>query len=286
MKRLFLLFTAVLFFYTSQTLPQSSISFIKKGKGRPVIFLPGLGCKGSVWDSAVNKLSAGYCCYEISYAGFAGMPPDGTFKIDRIIKDIIKFINQQKLQHPVLIGHSLSGFIALKAAAENPDVFSKLIIVDSFPFALAVYSPAITVEKAKQQGKIYEDMILKQNDEEFKKSERAMLSGLISGEKDIDTVLNWMMLSDRNAIAAATYEMISTDLRPELKKIKCSALIIGTWKGKEQLGFNKVTTPKIFAAQYENLKNKSIAVSDDSKHFIMLDAPEWLNSQITRFLSE
>jgi len=286
MKKLFLVVAFTLSFCLVQLFAQSSISFVKKGNGKPVIFLPGLGCKGSVWDNTVNKFSGSYCCYEISYAGFAGLPVKGGFSIEKITKDIMSLIRKEKLDHPVLIGHSLSGFIALKIASENPGVFSKLIIVDSFPFTLAAFNPAVTEEQAEQQGMMMKEMILKQSNEEYNKSEQAILGSLITNKKDIDTVLNWMMLSDRKAIAEATFEMISTDLRDSIKNIDCSTLIIGTWKGKEQLGVTEEIAKKLFNIQYENLKNKSIVISNNSKHFVMLDAPGWLNTQITKFIVE
>ena len=129
-------------------------------------------------------------------------------------------------------------------------------------------------------------MMLNENKEQFKDSEEKNLINLISDKANIDTVLNWVLLSNRNALAEATYEMVSTDLRDSIKNIKCKTLIIGTWKGKEQLGFTKESAEKIFSEQYKNLRNKELTISDNSKHFIMLDKPEWLNKQIIGFISE
>ncbi len=265
---------------------QNSITSIKKGSGKPVILLPGLGCKSSVWKGTVNVLSRNHCCYEINIAGFAGIPSQGDFSIAKISKDIIMLIKKEKLDNPILIGHSLGGFIALKTASENPGIFSKLIIIDSFPFALSYFIPSITEEQAAQQGLVLKNMILKQTVDEYKKTERTALGNLISSETNIDTVLKWMTASDRNSIAEATSQMISTNLRDELKNIMCKVLIIGTWKGKEQIGLNKESVEKMFHEQYKNLKDKSIIISNNSKHFVMLDTPEWLNKQIIGFITE
>ncbi|MGA7837520.1 MAG: alpha/beta hydrolase [Ignavibacteriaceae bacterium] len=286
MKKLLLMFIFAISFNYTAIFPQSSIIFTKSGNGQPLIFLPALGCKGRVWDNTVNELSKKYTCYEVSIAGFGGVFLDDKFSIEKISKDIINLIKQEKLQHPVLIGHSVSGLIALKTASENRGVFSKLIIVDSFPFALASIYPTITEEQAKQQGAMLKNMLLKESKEKFENTEKKNLEKLISNENDIDTVLSWFILSDREAIAEATSEMLSTDLRDSIKNIKCKTLIIGTWKGKEQLGFTKEVAEKIFTEQYKNINSKRIIISNDSKHFIMLDTPEWLNKQITGFITE
>ena len=286
MKKLFLMVLAALSFCFSTIMAQNSITYVKKGSGQPVIFLPALGCKGSVWDNTVNKLSKKYCCYEISIAGFGGVQLNGYFSMERISKDIIGLIKLKKLEYPVLIGHSVSGFLALKIASENPGIFSNLIIVDSFSFVFGSIYPSVTDEQAKAQAALLKNMILKESDEQFKISEEKNLVNLVSNKKDMDTVLSWVMSSNRNAIAEATYEMAANDLRDGLKNINCKTLIIGTWRGKEKFGYTKASTEKIFNEQYKNLKNKKIIISDNSKHFIMLDNPGWLNKQITRFISE
>jgi len=285
MKKI-LLFVIILSFCSGIMLSQNSISYIKKGSGKPIIFLPAMGCKGSVWDNTVNELSKNYCCYEVSICGFGGIPLKSDFSFERIVKDLTKIIITEKLKQPILIGHSVSGFIALKAASENPKLFSKLIIVDSFPFALASIYPSITEKQAKQQAVLVKDMMLKESNDKFKASQNENLKNLISNKTNIDTVINWIMQSNRNAIAEATSLMISTDLRNAIKKIDCKTLIIGTWKGKEQFGYTKSSAKAKFEEQYKNIKDKRIIISDSAKHFIMLDEPKWLNTQIKGFISE
>jgi len=286
MKKLSLTFILIISFCFTAIQAQDSISFTKKGNGRPLIFLPALGCKGTVWDNTVNELSKSYTCYEVGIAGFGGVLLKGGFSLEKISKALIKLAKDENLQNPVLIGHSFSGFLALFSASENPGFFSKLIIIDSSPFALASIYPSITEAQAKQQGEIVKDYILKETKDDFEKSERNSLGNLISDESDFEKVLSWVMSSDRSAIAEATCKMISSDLRDKIKNIDCPALIIGTWKGKEKIGFTNANAQEKFEEQYKKLKNKSIVITDNSKHFVMLDDPKWLNKQITGFISE
>ena len=265
---------------------QNSISYTKIGSGSPVIFLPGLGCKSSVWNNTVRELSSDHCCYMLNIAGFAGKPDNGEFSLNKISGAIISLIKKESLNKPLIIGHSLGGFIAIKTVSQDPDLFSGLIVIDAMPFPLAAFNPAITEEQAAGQGQILKNMILKQTVEEYKKTERTVLGNLITNETDIDTVLQWMITSDRKALAEATSEMISTDLRDALKNITCKTLVIGTWIGKEQLGLNKESVKSMFENQYKNLKDKTIIISNNSKHFVMLDTPEWLNKQIIGFITE
>jgi pimeloyl-ACP methyl ester carboxylesterase len=53
--------------------PSHAISVQEIGEGDPIIFLPGLGCRGEVWDRVV-KLLPGYRAALVSMAGFGGEP--------------------------------------------------------------------------------------------------------------------------------------------------------------------------------------------------------------------
>src|SRR5262245_42456801 len=45
------------------------------GHGRPVIFIPGVGCPGDVWDDTVARLGDGVQAHVLTLAGFAGTEP-------------------------------------------------------------------------------------------------------------------------------------------------------------------------------------------------------------------
>ena len=44
------------------------------GKGRPVVFVPGFGCSGKVWDSTVAHLKDRCECHVLTLAGRLTMP--------------------------------------------------------------------------------------------------------------------------------------------------------------------------------------------------------------------
>src|SRR5258705_1425561 len=50
------------------------------GKGRPMVFVPGLTCGGDVWRDAVAHFAARYQCHVVTLGGFAGRPRfEGSF---------------------------------------------------------------------------------------------------------------------------------------------------------------------------------------------------------------
>jgi pimeloyl-ACP methyl ester carboxylesterase len=48
--------------------------------------------------------------------------------------DVLRYIQEKKLDHPVIVGHSLGGFLAFWIAATAPDAVGPLVAVDGVPF--------------------------------------------------------------------------------------------------------------------------------------------------------
>lgn len=82
------------------------------GKGKPVIFIPGLACGGEVWDATVAHLGDNYESHVLSLAGFAGTPTIAAALLPTVHDELIHYIRDQHLVRPILVGHSLGGFMS------------------------------------------------------------------------------------------------------------------------------------------------------------------------------
>ena len=79
------------------------------GSGPDVLLIPGLASSGAVWDDTVNQLRATHRCHVFTLAGFAGLPAQPGALLDTVDAALAAYIEQQRLQAPVVIGHSLGG---------------------------------------------------------------------------------------------------------------------------------------------------------------------------------
>jgi pimeloyl-ACP methyl ester carboxylesterase len=61
--------------------------------------------------------------------GLSGRPPSG-YSVENHCKDILALMDDQGLERPVLMGHSLGAFISLVFAAKYPQRVDRLILVD------------------------------------------------------------------------------------------------------------------------------------------------------------
>jgi pimeloyl-ACP methyl ester carboxylesterase len=256
------------------------------GKGRPVILIPGLTCPGAVWDETLARYQSRYQCHVLSLAGFGGAPAasgSGTASFLPAVRDqLLAYIKTQRLDRPAIIGHSLGGFMGLWLSVTQPEAIGPLVILDALPFLAAIQNPATTVETARpmaegmrQQARAGRMPLAQQ---------RQMVTSMVTDTAYQSLVARWGQASEPGSVAQAMYEMYTTDLRPELGAVRQPALVLGTWAAYQPYGATLASTRAIFAAQYAQLPQHKIEMSQTGKHFIMYDDQAWFFQQTDAFL--
>lgn len=253
------------------------------GVGRPILFIPGLGCSGDVWNKVADVLHTDHTCHVVTLPGFAGRPLESEPSVDAWCGQLVAYLKDLNADRPIVVGHSLGGFLALCIATRHPELIDRLIIVDALPYPGAALNPAATPELMKPQAEALKGAMLVQTAAQRRAGEQTKLAMAITNPEDLEQVLEWTMHSDPRALAAAMYGMLTTDLRPELARLSCPTLVLGTWFGLRGL-VSKEQVERGFADQYSGAPGVQIAFSDTSKHFVMLDEPEWLLAQIKAFV--
>lgn len=102
-----------------------------EGKGKPILCIHGLTANCRFWDCLASALSPRHrvIAMDLRGRGLSDKPPTG-YSIERHCKDILTLMDDQGLERPVLMGHSLGAFISLVFAAKHPQKASRLILVD------------------------------------------------------------------------------------------------------------------------------------------------------------
>ncbi|WP_128755275.1 alpha/beta fold hydrolase [Aquimarina sediminis] len=248
------------------------------GKGKPVLFLPGFTTPGSIWQETVDHLTSEKETHLVSYAGFNGNSPIAMPWYNTIKKELIEYIKNKNLTDVVIIGHSMGGNLATDLAAELPSTITKLVIVDALPCMRELMMPGVP-ESQIQYDSPYNKQMLEMKEDQFKQTTTMMAQNMTNNKDKVNTLINWMLEADRKTYVYGYTDLLKLDLRKVTDKITAKTLILGA-------SFPSVEIAKPnFEKQYATLKNKTIKMAVDSKHFIMFDQPEWFYAQVNSFLT-
>jgi pimeloyl-ACP methyl ester carboxylesterase len=267
---------------TSQSLPAAAQSFQVKvtGHGPAIIMIPGLASSGETYDSTVARYKDRYECHVLTLAGFAGVPRIPAPMLEKVREDIAAYIRDKKLVKPILMGHSLGGFMALDIASKYPDLPGKLVIIDAYPSLAAIFQPDITAEQAKEQSKMTRQYMSQPGGEDATK---AAIRSMVTGDADFERIMGWGKASDKSAVVDAMVEMYGADLRDNIASIQSPTLVLATWIGYKDYT-DRAHTEANARREYTKLKGADIRMTDTSRHFIMYDDPQWFFAQIDGFL--
>jgi pimeloyl-ACP methyl ester carboxylesterase len=257
------------------------------GHGQPMILIPGLSSSGEAWDTTVEHYKDRFECHVLTVAGFAGVPRVSAPMLERVRDGIAEYIGQKRLEQPVIVGHSLGGFLALSVASKYPGIAGKLVIVDAYPFLAGVMDPQATAASAKEMAAQIRQYMGGETQDDY---ERYVKSGvgtraMVNKESDFERIMAWGLASDRTAVTDAMAEMSAADLREDIARIKCPALVMGTWIGYKQYT-DRARTEANLRRQYAKLAGVRIEVTDTAHHFIMWDDPKWMFGLMDRFLEQ
>jgi len=268
----------------SATTPQPPSFHVEvTGHGKPMILIPGFASSGKTWDSTVAHYKDQYECHVLTLAGFDGEPRIEAPFLETVRKDLATYIRANKMNKPVIVGHSLGGVLALWLAETEPDLVGPLVIVDSLPFLAGVMNPGATAESVKAQAEQMREMYSGPPTPQSEKMGEMAVKSMVTSPADFEMIMGWSRKSDRVAMGDAIYEMMTTDLRSDLDKIKSPTLVIGTWIAYKQYA-TREQVEKNFRTQYAKLKNYDFVLADKARHFVMLDDPDWFFQTLDHFL--
>lgn len=247
------------------------------GQGKQsIIFIPGFASSGEVWNETKSTYEKDFTCYTLTMAGFAGVKPQANATFENWETSIASYIKENKIDKPIIIGHSMGGGLALAIASDYPDLIDKIIVVDALPCLMALTNPSF---KSKENNDCSNavNQITSMSDSQFYQMQKMSIQRLVADTSKRELVIGWSMKSDRKTFAEMYCDFSNTDLREKIKNIKCPTLIL-----LEE--YFKNVKPAI-EEQYKNLKTANLQYSNKGMHFIMYDDKEWYFSQLNKFIT-
>jgi len=102
------------------------------GTGPAVVIVPGIVSPAILWAHVGDWLSKDHDCYilDVRGRGLSEAGPHLDYGVDACARDVLAFAGIMDIERPIVLGHSMGGRIALRAAALAPGVFGGLVLID------------------------------------------------------------------------------------------------------------------------------------------------------------
>lgn len=217
-----------------------SLNVSEQGSGPlTLVFLHYFGGSSLEWQLVMNKLSSQYHCLAIDLRGHGDSEAPATgYSVSDMADDISCLLRTLDVHEYILIGHSMSGKVALALAARQPGKLHSLVLVSPSPPAPEPISDADRQDMLMTHGQrsaaeqTFEKITAKPLSEEIKEqiiadnlrtSEAAWNAWLTLGSKeDISAQMNTVVVP-MSIIVGTADEAIKPDVQknmtlPYLKK--------------------------------------------------------------------
>lgn len=255
----------------------------RSGRGRPMILIPGLLSGGEVWKSAVGRYNDRFDMHVLTLAGFAGVPPLAGETFLAAERDaIIRYIREQRLNKPVIVGHSLGGFLAFWIAAAAPELVGPIVAVDGVPYLPALNDSTMTPDKARPQAQQFRSMAASFTPEQLDVQNAMFMRSRAKDSVHAQMGARWGRTSDGATMGRAVAEMMTTDLRAEVANIRTPVLLIAAGDGLTADRQNAVL--EAYESQVSRVPRHRVLLAKNARHFVMLDDPAFLFSAMDGFL--
>jgi pimeloyl-ACP methyl ester carboxylesterase len=250
-----------------------------------VVLIPGLSTPRAVWDGIVPELAKSHRVLVVQVNGFGGDDPGANLQpgiLDGIVGDLHAYVAKQKLGRVEVIGHSMGGLAALKYAGEEPADVSKVMIVDALPFFSVLTDPAATMDSIRPTAEMMRTKVASAYGKPVDPAMvEANVRSLALKPESLAPMRTWAAAADPRVTGEALYEDLTTDLRPQLRKIATPVTVIVPWSKDK---FGEELTIAFYKHQYDGLANTNFVGIGDAGHFVMLDQPEAFSAAVADFL--
>lgn len=249
---------------------------IKTGKGKQaILFIPGFASSGEVWNETKAAFEKDFTCYTLTMAGFAGAKPYPNPSFENWKTEIAAYIKINKIEKPIIIGHSMGGGLALALAADYPDLIGKIVVVDALPCLAALSNVAFKSKENNDCSPMVAQMTA-MNEAQFYEMQKQAMPRLLQDASKLEMVIDWSVKSDRKTFAQMYCDFFNTDLRERISIVKCPSLIL--------LESNFINLKPAIEEQYKNLKTANFQYANKGMHFIMYDDKDWYLMQLNNFI--
>jgi pimeloyl-[acyl-carrier protein] methyl ester esterase len=262
------------------------ITVTTRGRGPDVLLIPGLASTAEVWRGVADRLAGRRRLHLVSVRGFGDLPAGANASgavMAAVAAEVRRYIAEQDLQRPALVGHSMGGQVGLRVAADAGGRIGRVMAVDSSPFFPALISPQATVGDVEPIAQLAYQAIHFLGDEALRARGRQIGLELGGATDAVFGAMGWQG-GDRRVLAQSLYEVMTVDLRRRLPDITAPVTVVYGWSADGSSPRSR--TDRLFRGAYARLRIPAAFVPiEGAEHMVMIDQPTRFQAAVDRFLA-
>jgi pimeloyl-ACP methyl ester carboxylesterase len=243
-----------------------------RGSGYPIILIHGFPFNHHIWDDFAAQLEKSFRIIQVDLPGFGQSEPlPSSFSIEDVAREVLNALSVLKVQECIVAGHSLGGYIALSMVEQQPQTFSKLILLHSTAYP-------DSSEKKENRNKVVDFV--------NRNGALAFTSGFIpplfadQNHPAIETVREIAIQANRDVVIGYTVAMRDRPDRTSLlKQFHKPILIIGGEKD-QAIPLDSIRSQALLSPQIR------LHVLREAAHMGMFEKPQETVSAIKSFAGE
>ncbi|KUG08722.1 alpha/beta fold hydrolase [Solirubrum puertoriconensis] len=246
---------------------------------RAMVFAHGFGCDTQAWRFVAPAFSSDYRLVLFDHVGagqsdLSAYNPDRYANLQGYASDLAEVLHALHLTEVVGVGHSVGGMIAMLAAIQNPELFSKLVLIGASPRYIndADYIGGFERDEVED--------LLSFLDSDYRAWTSSMapqvMGNLDRPELTEELISSFLCLKPDVARQFGRVTFLS-DTRAELPKLQVPSLIV-------QSANDFVVPVAVGEYLHQHLLLSQLSVLNTAGHYPHLSAPVATISAIERFL--
>jgi pimeloyl-ACP methyl ester carboxylesterase len=232
----------------------------------------------------VPQLAKSHRLLLVQVNGFGGSAPGANLSegvLDGIVGDLGGYLAKEKLGSVPVVGHSMGGLAALKLALAQPELVTRLMIVDALPFFGALMDEQATADAVRPIAQMMQRKVASAYGKPADRDAAAAnVKGLTLKPVNVPQMVDWSIEADPRVTGELLFEDMVTDLRPQLAQLKVRTTLLYPVESQAQ----QEKTLSFYKRQYAAAPLVTFEAVPDSAHMVMLDQPEKFAAAVNRFL--
>ncbi|HWB19126.1 MAG TPA: alpha/beta hydrolase [Phycisphaerales bacterium] len=264
----------------------------KRGTG-PInmVLIPGLSCDWTVFKTFMERNADRYTMYTVTLPGFGGSeaPPaeaDGQFGawLDNAATAVWKIVADSKIEKPVIMGHSLGGHLALRIGEEHAKDIRAVVAIDGAPaFPYGDTDVDMTKEQREEMATNFGAQFKMQTPEQMAAGQKLMVQSMVTNQERGLELAEMCVKVPAATTIQYMLDLISADIREDLPKLTVPTLVTPSADSTDSAEIQQVKD--LWVKQLKGAPNVTIAMFENTKHFIQDDRPAELDAAISNFLA-